>query len=472
MLTHRKFLALSVTEQAVSAVEVEPSPGGGRFLHSVQVPFTQELNLAAPEPLGKALKQALRQAGVQASRCAVGLAASFLASREKVLPATDAESLRGVLNITAEREFASGPQELAFDYCTSALGANIAVLMMAAPRWVLENLAAMAAAAGLHLAAVTSSSVVLAAATQGPVPASGRLVLCLLEDGAELTLESPDGLRQVRRLGVRMDRPGEAAQLASELRRVLAQAPPPLPGEREAGGVRELLVWNPCGHDRSLLDPLSGLGLNLRFCEAARDLGLSNVPANASGDRFAQAMAMGRFAEQAPAIDFTHSRLAAQKKSRLSKPAKWGIAAGAVLVVGLAWVVWDWQAAQQAAEEAQLERDANKAKVQEARAVIDNVTFARSWFDRRPKFIDCLLEITQAFPVEGKIYATTLVVREDMQTLLTGKATSRGAVDEVVDRLQANPRLTEVKLQYSRPAGGTSRDVAFAINLSFRGAPK
>lgn len=467
MRSHKKFLALAVTEQGLSAVEVGVAAGRANFLHGVELAFTAEVNLSQPARLGAAMKQALREAGIQATRCAVGLAASFLASREKVLPATDADSLRGVLNLAAEREFASGPQELAFDYCASASGPSVQVLLLAAPRRVLEQLSAMAGAAGLSITAVTSSALALAGAAKGTVGPAGRLVLCLLEGGGELSVESPEGPRSVRRLGACLGAGGDVGPLAMELRRVLATAP----AGPKSNGTRELLVWNAAGIEPAALKPLGDLGLRLRMCSAVGDLGVSGVPADAAGDRRAQALAVASLAAEAPPVDFLHSRLAARKAARLGRPARWAIAAAAVALALAAYFAWDWHALQEDIVRLQAEANRRKAPTSEAKAVVENVKFAQSWYDHRPRYMDCLLAIAQAFPPEGKVYATTLVIREDMQALLTGKATDQAAVEEVFDKLKANPTLYNVKPQYTRQAGGASREVSFAVNLSLRGAP-
>ena len=82
--------------------------------------------------------------------------------------------------------------------------------------------------------------------------------------------------------------------------------------------------------------------------------------------------------------------------------------------------------------------------------------------------MNCLYELTSAFPQEGRVWATSVMVREDLQAMLTGKAVNESAVLDVLDRLKSNPKLTAVKPMYIRQAGGASKDVSFAIGLALR----
>ena len=81
----------------------------------------------------------------------------------------------------------------------------------------------------------------------------------------------------------------------------------------------------------------------------------------------------------------------------------------------------------------------------------------------------CVQVISNASPADTTVWATSVTIREDLQTLVIGKSATESAVLDVRDRLMANPRLTDVKLLYTRQAGGTSRDVSFAISLKPRG---
>ena len=571
MRDRRKMLGLAVTEQGITAVELGTSGGRQTVLHAARLTFSNESgSLEEPEKLGRELRQVLRRNGFSASRCVMGLAASWIAAREKVLPAADAGSLRGILAIAAEREFASDPQDLLFDYAQAQSGNGVSALLVAAPRRITERLLALAKAAGLSVTAITSSGLALATAMKGAVPPAGRVVLCLLPRGVELIAQSINGLRWIRHLPVCWDDPdsstpipmcvgigvsavkdggtGSTTQGTGEtpvlqkVRRVLALAPADQAPEEDSkrdsstptyvgvsavpqaatGGTpvlpqaRELLVWDLVGLDSALLGSLGeGLGSPVRLCKLESDLGIADVgstptyvgvsavPHGATGGtpvlppesgKSAQAAALVCCPARSLPIDFLHSRLAPLRSARLGRWAVWAIVATVVLLAAGLGVFLDWRANQRELAALQQQLDDLKITTREAKSLVDDVALAQAWYDHRPRLLDGLREITQAFPEEGRIWATSVVLREDMQgspnarapkadtpalgtpypvggpqLLLSGKSVSESAALEVLDRLKANPRLTQIKPLYIRRSGGASREVSFAVSL--RGPP-
>lgn len=469
MFNARRRLGLAVTEQGITAAEIATSSAGRRtMLQSAVLPFSGEINLDQPEKLGKELRKVLRASGVRASRCVIGLAAASIAAREKTLPATDVDSLRGALSIAAEREFASGAEGLAFDYAASPDEKGTSALLVAAPRQIIGQLLAMARAARLSVLAITSSTAALALATRGPVSPPGRLILGFLPRGVELAVQSANGVRLIRHVSARLDRAdGQAGSLSVELRRILLLAPV----QQEQGPPRELLIWDSAGAGRHALESLEQrLGSPARLCTLATDLGVSDVPETPDSAKFAQAAALACSAGQPVAVDFLHSRLAPPAKTYVRRRAVWAAAALLVLFAAVTYLLLDWRAARRDVAALQGQLADLRPAAREARTLADNVTFARAWYDHRPEFLNCLREITLAFPDEGRVWATGVTIREDMQALLSGKSVNETAALEVLDRLKSNPRLANVKPLFIRQAGGTSRDVSFAISLRLRRA--
>ena len=455
IFNNRKSLGLAVSERGLTAALVAPAAGKRLLLNTVSLDFTAELNLANPEKLGRELKRLLRQEGISASRCVIGLAASYAVTREKTLPAAEDAVIRGAIALAAERDFASG-DELLFDYCSWPSPKGVTALVAAAPARVIEQVTAMARAAGLAPAAVTLTALALAA---GMAAGAGRLVLCLHEGGAELVVQSGEAMAAVRPVaGVAGNWPNDAAAVAMELKRTLAS----LPGDAKP----QLVAWDATGSSRPLAATLEHqVGLPVHSGSLETDLGLAAAGGAGAAGRFVPAAAC---AASKPTIDFLHPRLAAPKARRLGPWARWGaIAAAMVLVAGL-WLVLDWRSTAQDVLDMQGRLSKMAGEVHEANALVDNIAYARTWYDRRPEFLACLQEVTRAFPVEGRIWATSLLVHEDMQVLLTGQGSSESAVLEVRDKLKANSRLANVKQLYIRQSDGATRDVSFAISLSLR----
>jgi len=490
MMTPRKMLGLAVSDRSIVAVEVGTAHGRRRVLHAAEFPLPEGDAAQDQVSLGPALRQFLRQNHFSASRCVLGLNARWLVAKEKLLPPTTADLIPGLLAITSEREFASDPKDLICDYSgpiDTAQGQ--AALLVAAPRRNVDQLVATAEAAGLRTVAVTSSTLSLAAATsRRGDPAPWRVVLHLAPSGTEVVVQSGTRFRLLRRLSIPspMDIAGSVLatenwlnDLAGELHRVLAL----LPDTSAAQERPELLIWNACGLSAGSLGTLGDqLSLATRVCGYPADLGIAEAPPSPPGEKqrtagggcatigefaAAAALTVAGLTRQTYAVDFLHSRLSPRKKLALKGKIAWASGVAAAALIGGAVLFIGWQRDQQEIEDLRSRLEGMRVGVATAKEVVDKTAFARGWYDRRPKFLDSLRELTLAFPLEGKIWATSLAISDDMRAMVSGKAADEAAVLEVLDRLKGSPKFTDVKPLYIREVGGGTQDVSFAISLSF-----
>ena len=473
MLSRRKMLGLAVTRRSITAVEVAPTAAGARISRAGELVLDDETSLEKPQALGKALKQFLHAKGFSASRCVIGMEANWLATREKTVPAQAGHNVGDMLALMVEREFASDRKDLVVDYALAPESeAQRSVLLVAAPRRVVDGLAAMAQAAGLRAAGITASTVALAAAGDGQ-GGDDQLVLHLFAGGAELAVRSGGALRMMRRLPVSIpldsddvaSKNGWVNDLADELHRVVALLP---------GGTRpeasEVVVWDQVGLDAAACETMSDrLALAVRPQRDLPGLDRLAVAALPVGGQFsaAGAMAVEALRGRSLTVDLLHSRLAAQERLPIARKLAWaGGVAGALLVAAVA-VGLDWRSDYVEAEDLDTRLQAMEGDLRDARATINRVGFARPWYDRRPKYLECVRELTLAFPQESGIWATSLAVQEDMQVALSGKATSKAIVLDVVDRLKANKKLFDVQPLYLREAGRSGRETAFAMSFTY-----
>jgi hypothetical protein len=482
MMTSRKMLGLAVTERSITAVEVACVRGGRKVLHAAEFPLPQDDAAREAAPLlGKALRQFLRRNHFSASRCVIGIGARWLVAREKSLPPTSPDLLAGALSIATEREFASDAKDLVFDYSgpvDSAQGQS--VLLVATSRQNVDYLLAAARAAGLRVAAVTSSTLALAAATGGP-PSSRRLVLYLSPTTVELSVQSGGGTRLLRHLPI--SPPAAAAHgspladgwldnLAGELRRVVAL----LPGSQAPEQALDLVIWNASGLAAEGVASLIGdrLSLAARLCQYPSDLEIADGPASQAGragePAAAAALAAAGLNRQLLAVDFLHSRLSPRRKITVGRKAAWAAALAAAVILPCLALFLAWRAQQGEVDDLKGQLDAMKPSLAAAKDIVHKATFAAGWYDQRPRHLDCLRELTLAFPAEGRIWTTSLAISEDMRVLLSGKAADQGAVLEVVDRLDGNPKFAQVQSLYISEVGGGSLEWSFAISLKFVGA--
>ena len=458
MFSTGRKLALAVSEHRITAVEISAA-GGKVELRAAAVDLTGEVGFGDPQRLGREIKAALRRGGLTASRCVVGLPAAWVVCREKLLPPADEQAVRGIVALAIEHDFASGQAELAFDYAAHRAAGGLSVLVAGASRQIITQVLAVAAAAGLSVSAITSSAVAMARCC-GPAGPGGRIVLCVLPAGIEAVVVSGESLRLVRHLPVRLQA-ASAAAISGELRRMLL-----LGGAGDAPG--ELLVWDCAGVDHAPLSAAAAeLGLTVRFCTVASDLGLSgpNMP---SDNAWACAAALAR-ADEVPEIDFLHSRLAEPPKARVGLGVVLaGVAVAVALTLGIIFIA-GWRSEERETADLAAQLQSGKPARDEATAFKADVSLARQWFDNRAGCLGPMREVTRAFPVEGRIWATNLEIREDRQVTVTGKSLTEAAVLDVLDRLKANRKLSNIETLYVRNSGATSPAVTFSIKLNAAG---
>jgi hypothetical protein len=124
----------------------------------------------------------------------------------------------------------------------------------------------------------------------------------------------------------------------------------------------------------------------------------------------------------------------------------------------------------------------NEKDIAKAQELTDKVAAARNWYDRRLPFLDCLREVTLAFPERGTVWATSLAMQQyresagsdkavhgSMQGSVIGKATDEQSALQVLDRLKASRALADVETLYLRRAQAGSSDVAFSITFTYVG---
>ncbi len=494
MLSKRRILGLAVEGRSLTAVELTPLNDGADASGAAEFAFPDALGLDEPLRLGKALRQFLKDNGFGASRCVIGLDARSLTARDKTLPPGVGGQVRQVLSLAVEREFALDLKDLVFDYAPADNNGREATsaLLVAAPRAAVEQLTAMGQAAGLRVDGITSSTLALAAGTDPAASDAERLVLRVFRGGAELLTESATGVRTLRQLPVAVGNDSGAAngwleRLIAELRRVVMLLPAP------TGRSRELLIWNEAELDAGASDILAQrLSLAVRVESVPKDIHTNGLGKGPWPGQFcaASAVALAALRGQALPVNFLHSRLSAVKKPFITRQITWAAILAGVFVAVVGFLLWDWQQDRQ--EIARLEAQSLnlKPKIALANGVINRTKLARTWYDQRPGFLDCLKEMTLAFPPEGRIWAMQVTIHEaekargaiqapdkinavvagkSMNVTVTGSATNNKAVLDVLDSLAGNARLTNVQSISTRanPKGG---EVSFSLSFSFGGS--
>ncbi|HSW00071.1 MAG TPA: pilus assembly protein PilM [Sedimentisphaerales bacterium] len=473
MVGTRHLLGLAIDDCGVVATELCVRAGRPEIRGAGELSWDREFSPENVVELGQQLRRFLREQGFTAKKAVVGLAAKWVLAKEVETPPATPEALAGMLNIQAERAFSLNSEELVFDYCgkTSA-SQKSQVLLLAARRQIVERVKELAAAAGVQVQSITVSAFACGGrpSQNGSVFRYGlytRPTYCELWGQAN---GSPQFIKHIP-LVVDGNPSGYADLLTTTIQRQILlssrqdQAPPQHVSAFDAFGLSgEVLkqINDRLGpHQISVRDARSGLlpaGVTI-----PEGLEPNHVVA-------AVAVALTAVGPERPAVDFLHPRIGEKKKASHKRFLVWAAGIGVVCLIGLGLWLLGWQGDRRdiAAYKQQL-TDMDK-DLTDAKDVVARLTYASSWGATDPRFLSCLREVTQAFPEEGVVWATSLALNESGVGSVVGKLTNESSFYEVFDKIDRNPAFANTKLIHIRDVGQNSREKEFAISFTFKGA--
>jgi hypothetical protein len=184
----------------------------------------------------------------------------------------------------------------------------------------------------------------------------------------------------------------------------------------------------------------------------------------------AAAVAMAGVGPDRPLIDFLNPRVGVKKAVSHKRVIVWGAGVAAACLLGLIVLVAYWHACTKdlAASNAWLK--ANGTEIAAAQEAVDRYKYADPWIDRQPRFLECLKSLTEAFPEEPSVWASSLALNESGTGSVVGKTTSEASFYSVLDKVKANAVVfSDVKMIHLRDAGRDSREKEFAVSFKFRG---
>jgi hypothetical protein len=466
-------LGMAIGERSIALAEVSGGKGQSSLTRCAVFAIPSTLSLDDPKPLGEALKEFLKTNGFAATRTVIGLPARWLLAVEKKLPPANAETAAEVLRMQAERQFPPDNKAMEFDYAgepDSKQAQN--VLLVAATKQHFDRVMELAQSAELKPMAMTSSTLVLAAA----VDSSKRpdMLLALDDESAELAVLSNSGPRALRHL------PVAGHQIASS-NGAAAASLATLGGElfRTAtlgadAGASNLLIWDDVGLDPSAVATLaqrSGLRVS-----SARDLSRLAIAKGTSTTTDASGAAAALAAAGAQSIplpiDFLHSRLAVRKKSRISPKILWSVIAVTVVALIGAFMAWDIYSAQAELDDNKAWLKDNAKRIADAKAMVAKANLAGGWFsDGRTPVLDSLRYVTEKFPQDPSIWVTSYTLHDNGKAVLMGRAVDKSDVSRVYDHLMADKaHFSDVALLDIHDAGSNSHDYIYSLSFTYKSA--
>ena len=425
-------------EGSLLAAELVAADARPRVKRLAELIYPDGISIFQPAELAKALGHFLKDNRFSTRSAVIGIPLKWLVVKPKDVPPADDATVAQLLRLEAEAEFSTELKDLVFDFAGDAAAGSPSrtVLLAATPRKYIDCIAALCEAARLQPLAIMPSALALGTIT-GASLKRDVLVLAAGQAGSELSWQRRSTATAMRSLRPAMPQP----PFLSELRRAFSSL-------GDAGGRREMVLWDGAGLDAASLG--EQLGVSVHSGEL-KTLGVeaSGAGINGQGQKFAAAVALALSAmdDGAPGIDFLHSRLAPPRKHRVPR---WGYLAGAAAALLVAFGVYaytDLDRAERDVNALQAQISQQQKQVDAARDFVARESLAQYWHGGDPRYLACLRDLEQVIPEDGQTYATNLEIKSETPSLNAGGNQPGGAATMGADA----ERTLSVTLQGHTP---------------------
>ena len=417
---NRKVLGIAIEERYAVVSEVRLARGVRHVERTGEFLFPDDAGWQDPQRLGKALGQFLRQQRFTANRAVVGLPAKWLMAREVNVPPAAPAATANIVRLEAEREFSPDPAALGLDYA-DALDAREArpVFLVGALRERLNQVQAVAEAAGIKLLAVTSSALAVLSATTDSSAAVG-ITLVLRPGNSDLVACVGRHFCVMQHVPIPESAPagGEVASgvlvaaLETEVRRALGT----VTRSHTQGGAAELTIWDGIGLPADVLRGMTaqfGFEVKLRSRLPEVSLRPAQTGETPALVRLVPATALGISALNGhrPPIDLLHSRLAPPAKKLLGRRALLALGTAAAVAATVFALAFFWHREQARVADKKQEYERWKPEIDVAQELVDKIALTRDWYEGRPRLLDCLRELTLATSSDGRVWFTKVTIK-------------------------------------------------------------
>lgn len=462
-----KMLGIAIGERSILIAEVTAAGNQRQVVRTGELIFAEGATLQQPELLGKALGQYLKSEGFIARIAVFGLPARWVLTKVKEVPPVDPALAADLLRLQVEGEFSSELKDLVFDYAGDTDAAAPTQVLLAATRHKhIEQIEAIAEAARLNIRAIVPTTLLLSAASVAAHP--NALVISLTRSGVELAAQRGPTPSLLRHIG---SSPTMTAAVAGEVRRALLTLPRSngaANGNGNSHSEERIIVWDDADPDAASKKALADA-----FGAAARGgewsaLAAGALPAGVRGVAGASALAAAGILDQKSAVDFHQPRLAPPKSSSLQKRIALAALVVVVLLIGMIYAIGAQQKDEKELAERQADLAATAQERKAAEAEVAMIKYAQGWHADKPRYLDCVLELTLAIiPHDDQMYVTSFNLHESMLGSITGKATADKSVLSLVERLKASGHFREVKLSLDTKDARSGREVSFSITFQY-----
>jgi hypothetical protein len=453
----------------LDGVVLRRTNGALQKMQSFSAPLTLDPLTAAPELVGREIRNQLDAAGVRERNCVIGLPLKWVLTAQTELPPLPEADAASLLQLEAEKGFHADTTTLQVgnSRCALADGKKF-VLLAAIPGPHVAALEQVLAAAKLKPA---SFGLGISALQQAAGEKTGGVLALLIgESSVGLQATVGGGVAALRALEGAIENEGSRRTLhtdiiAREARVTLGQLPAELRGK-----INDIRIYGPRELAQQLADEMElrfepmGLKVETVAGYAPGEFGVT-LPAETSLSP-AFSLAARALTEQRPPFEFLPPKptlveqLVTKYSSGRLRTTGAIATAAAALVVGLFLFqqvqLWhlrsQWRGMQ--------------TKVTELQNIQDQIRQFQAWSPGNYRSLAILRELSLAFPQDGAVTAKLITIRDDGTVNCSGNFQDNAALLAMQANLSALPGVTGVHYDQGE---GTKPPLKFVFSFKYNG---
>ena len=447
------LLGLALDGSRLSGVVLRRQNGSLQQLQTFGVTLTLDPLTAAPELVGREIRNHLAAAGVRERYCVVGVPLKWVLTAQTELPPLPEADAASLLQLEMERGFPCDMDTLRLGSSTCKLADEKKLVTMAGiPSSQLATLEQVLVAAKLR--PVSFALGLQALQPPGDARSEGVLALHIGETHISLQITSGGGVAALRGLEGAIETESghavlRAGQVSRETRITLGQ----LPAEVRAA-VKRVRIFGPRDLARQLADEMElrfeplGLAVEVVSGYAADEFGVELPPAVSLSAAFS--LAARALVGQYPVFEFLPPKptLLQQLAAKYSSGRLQTIGVAAAAVVALVGGLFAYQQYELASLRSQWA--AIKSKVADLQGQEGLILQYRPWFDDTFRDLSILRELSVAFPQDGSVTAKTIEVRDGNIVSCSGTAQNTRALLGMQGELSTADGVSQLKVQEMR----------------------
>ncbi|MCF7954272.1 MAG: PilN domain-containing protein [Phycisphaerae bacterium] len=445
------------TDTGIAISHVERTAKGYRCVKACHFDLPQGVGPKELPGQIEAFKQFLKTNGFKSAKAVVGISAKHVLGREMdIPPLKDKSVLPGILKLALEKKSMLSPNDVLIDYSGTLNGRANKIFVVSVLKEYVNLVKSFLEAVNITPLSMTLRSFVCQ-------PDDGVDYCCglyLWGDSAEIIVYGNNQIKSIKYLpfrstvGVQKDIP---ARFAVEMQRIASSQ------ITDGGRLKAFVVGD--DYDSRIAKAVSQ-NENIEIVIAPQ-------PGDISGTEdygtLAGRLAWQWMSETKSPIDFLDTHLNGKKESNLKRVIPRVAAACVIVLAIIGYFGFEWFMDAKDVKQLTVQLESINENVVSAKNVIEQVTFARRWFNNKFQYIDGLRELTLLFPEKGDVWISSLAIDESLNQVITGKAVEERAALEVLNKLEKSEHFRNVKMLYIRQTAKNSKTISFAINYQYGG---